>query len=175
MAYSTKEEVRQILEGLVEVGGNRDFTAAGLTDAQVEYEIGNADSQIDLALRKRGYTTPLPPPVPSIIHFLSVDIAVAQCDMIFRGSREYANENHPARMRYDRARRLLLQIVDSDYPIYNPGEGPEIAAIYDAELVNPYPGDVLETKDVFPRGAKFLRTHDGAEYAEESYPGHGGW
>lgn len=173
MAYSTKEDVRQVLVGIVSES-EYDSTSAALSDDQIEYEIGNADSQIDLALRKRGYTTPLPSPIPSVIRNLSVDIAVALSDMTARGSNVYGSENHPARIRYDRARRILLQIGDGSYPIYNPGDGPDITAIYDAEVLNPYPGDVLLTKEVFPRGADFLRG-DGIEYTEEPYPGRGRW
>lgn len=171
MAYSTIADVKLVLQGIVESGGEYDVTPDDLSDEQIEYEIGNADSQIDLALRKRGYSTPLPPPLPEIIHTLSVDIASAQCDMTFRGSREYSNENNPFRLRYDRARRLLVQITDGEYPIYNPGEGPDLTASYDAEVINPYPGDILLTREVFPRGADFLRS--GAEYGEQIEPWRG--
>lgn len=178
MTYSTPEEVRELLQGFVSEPGNEyDVTPDKLSDSQIEYEIMNADAQIDLVLRKRGYSTPLPGPVPDIIHTISRDIATAQCDLIFRGSRDYqgAGDANPFRVRYDRARRLLLQIGDGDYPIYNPGEGPETVAPYDAGVFNPYPGDVLRTEHIFPRGADFLL--GSGEYGEretlttESWPG----
>ena len=170
MAYSTKEDVREILQGLPEQNSspNYDVVPSGLSDAQIEYEISNADSQIDLVLRKRGYSTPLPDPIPTVIHTLSVDIAVAYCDLIFRGSREYTNtSSSPFQIRYNRAMQILRMMADGSYPIYNPGEGPETAEVFDSVVINPYPGDVLLTKDVFPRGADFL--HSDAEYSTRPY------
>lgn len=189
MAYSTKEQVREVIQGHIEEGGEFDVTPSKLSDDQIEYEIKNADAQIDLVLRKRGYSTPLPGgydlasgealpdqefDLPGVINSISIDIAAAQCDLIFRGSRDYqgAGDANPFRIRYDRARKLLLQIGDGNYPVYNPGEGPEYKSPYSAVVFNPYPGDVLLTEEVFPRGARFL--HDnGTEFATRPYSGRG--
>jgi phage gp36-like protein len=164
MAYSTKEEVRQLLQGVVEGGGIPvDYTPNTLSDAQIEYEIKNADEQINATLRRK-YSIPLAEPVPAILNTLSVDIAAALCDMTWRGSKEYTNEYNPFRLRYDRALLILDRIAEGSYPIYNPGEGPndpDSGAI----VINPYDGDVLLTEDVFPRGYRPGPEHQG-EFVE---------
>lgn len=172
MPYSTKEQVREVLKGLANTQDSYDVTPDDLSDTQVEYEIRNADNQIDLSLR-RHYRLPLPEPIPPILNILSVDIAVALCDMTYRGSREYASELSPIRLRYQRAIDILERIAEGIYPIYNEDEGPERGG---AVVINPYPGDVLLTKEVFPRGIHFPAT--GGEFGErvtERYPYHNGW
>jgi phage gp36-like protein len=151
MAYSTAAEVRLVLQGFVDVTpGDPDRTPASLSDTQLEYEIRNADEQINSVLRRR-YNLPLPDPIPIVLKNLSIDIAAAQADMMFRGSREYASALHPMRLRYERALLILDRIATGDYPLYNEGEGPEGVGD-DALVLNPYDGDVLLTEDVFPRG-----------------------
>jgi phage gp36-like protein len=166
MAYSTVTQVRLVLSGFIEnLPGDPDVTPAALSDAQIEYEIGNADEHINAVLRRR-YTLPLPLPVPLILQNLSIDIAAAQCDMIFRGSREYASPLHPARLRYDRALLILDRIATGDYPLYNVGEGPELPSEAGSVVINPYQGDILLTKEVFPRG---YNPKGDAEYAETEF------
>jgi phage gp36-like protein len=165
MAYSTVVQVRLVLQGYAEIPTVGDVTPANLTDAQIGYEISNADEQINAVLRRR-YALPLPVPVPLILGNLSIDIAVALSDMIFRGSREYASVIHPARLRYERALLILDRIATGDYPLYNAGEGP--AEVGDTSIViNPYSGDILLTTDVFPRG---YTPGSGAQFAEEPIP-----
>jgi phage gp36-like protein len=165
MAYSTATEVRVVLAGFIDplAGQDPDYTAAKLSDAQIEYEISNADEQINAVLRRR-YSLPLPIPVPAILKNLSIDIAVAQADMIYRGSREYASELSPARLRYERAKAILDSIATGDYPLYNVDEGPEEVGDT-AIVINPYKGDVLLTKEVFPRGYT-PGNEDNGEYSE---------
>lgn len=165
MPYSTVTEVRLVLQGFVEAGpgSDPDITSALLSDAQIEYSISSADEEINSVLRRR-YALPLPAPIPVIIKNLSIEIAAAQADLIFRGSREYANELSPSRIRYERAKELLERIATGDYPLYNVGEGPE--EVGDTSLViNPSPSDddfILVT-DVFPRG---LPDSEDAEFSE---------
>lgn len=170
MAYSTVSDVRVVLSGFADPGMavDPDYTPAKLSDGQIEYEISNADGEIDSVLRRR-YALPLPLPVPPVLKNLSVDIAAALCDMTFRGSREYASVLSPARLRYDRARKILDSIATGDYPLYNVGEGPEEVGDT-AVVVNPYPGDILLTEEVFPRGLAELETK--AEYAVKPIPYH---
>jgi len=168
MPYSTPNEVRLVLQGFADPtqGDDPDYTPAQLSDAQLEYEISNADEEINATLRRR-YSLPLPTPVPLVLRNLSIDIAAALLDMQFRGSREYASELAPSRIRYDRARLILDRISTGDYPLYNDGEGPSMVGD-EAVVINPYPGDVLLTREVFPRG---LKTIEGtAEYAVEPIP-----
>lgn len=167
MAYSTATQVRVVLKGLVDATiADPDVTPSLLSDAQIEYEISNADEQINSVLRRR-YTLPLPLPVPVILRNLSIDISAAQCDMIFRGSREYASELSPARLRYDRALLILDRIATGDYPLYNIGEGPVLPKEAGSIVINPYDGDVLLTTEVFPRG--YSPGKSGAEFAQTEY------
>lgn len=170
MTYSTPQTVRLVLLGLIDPaidGDDPDHTPAMLTDAQIEYEISNADGHIDSILRRR-YSLPLPDPVPLVIKNLSTDMAAALCDMIFRGSREYSSEFAPARLRYERAEQILMHIANGDYPLYNPGEGPDQTGD-ESIVINPYPGDVLLSCEVFPRGDSPDK-QGGAEYAERLIP-----
>lgn len=164
MAYSTAEEVRLVLQGFMDPtqGSDPDYTPAMLLDAQIEYEISNADEQINSVLRRR-YALPLPLPVPQVLKNLSIDISSYLLDMQFRGSREYANELAPTKLRYDRALLILDRIATGDYPLYNDGEGPEQVGD-EAAVFNPYPGDVLLTTEVFPRG--YVPGTTSAEYSE---------
>lgn len=169
MTYSTVEEVRSILRGFVDgVSADPDVVPSKLSDAQIEYEIKNADAQIDGALRRR-YDLPLPVPVPNIIQVISCDIAAALCDMTFRGSREYPAELAPFRLRYERAKDMLESIASGDYPIYNEGDGP--GEVGGNIVINPYPGDVLLTEEVFAHGGPFDggRGDGSAEMAQIPY------
>ena len=165
MPYSTVAQVRVVLDGFVETPSDPDVTPSELSDAQIGYEISNADEHINAVLRRR-YTLPLPLPVPLILQNLSIDIAASQSDLIFRGSREYASILHPARLRYARALLILDHIATGDYPLYNVGEGPEIDSEAGSIVINPYKGDILLTKEVFPRG---YMPNGEAEYAETEF------
>lgn len=166
MAYSTAPEVRLVLQGHIQaIPGETDVTPASLSDAQIEYEISNADEQINAVLRRQ-FALPLPTPVPPVLRNLSIDIACAQLDMMFRGSREYASDLSPMRLRYARAKEILERIATGDYPLYNPGEGPD--EVGGSIVINPYEGDVLLTRDVFPRGYIPGRG-SGTEYAQVEF------
>jgi phage gp36-like protein len=167
MAYSTPVQVRVVLQGFLDSNqGDPDITPSNLSDAQIEYEISNADEQINAVLRRR-YETPLPEPVPLVIRNLSVDIAAALSDMTFRGSKEYASPLSPFRLRYERALLILDRIATGDYPIYNESESP--MPIGGSIVINPYgDGDVLLTREVFPRG--YDPAHEGSEFAETIQP-----
>lgn len=164
MAYSTKEQVRQLLKGVVEITGAElggDYTPDKLSDDQIEYEIRNADEQINASLRRQ-YKVPLEGELPVILNTLSVDIAASLCDMTFRASREYANELSPFRLRYERANLLLERIAEGTYPIFNEGESPENPG-GGAIVINPYDGQLLEDRDVFPRGGPFVNNQEFGE------------
>jgi len=152
MAYSTVRAVRLVLRGWTDphLGDDPDYTPAMLDDAQIEFAIGDADSQIDSVLR-RIYAVPLPDPVPDIIVSLSTDMAAVLCDGMWRGSREYASELAPARVLWNRCSRILDRIGNGNLQIYNVGEGPDQVG-NEAVVINPYPGDILLDRDVYPRG-----------------------
>jgi phage gp36-like protein len=168
MPYSTWTEVQEVLKGLIEPNEYDVTPGNELSQAQIEREISNADAEIDLALRKAGYSTPLSSP-PALVHQLSIDIAVALCDLTFRGSRAYEGDLSPFRIRYDRAKEILELIAEKDYPVYNPGDpdAPVRGSGYDAVVINPYPGPVLLDKEVFPRGIDFFGER--SEYAETEH------
>jgi phage gp36-like protein len=170
MAYSTVTQVKLVLQGYVDPGPvDPDRTPTLLSDEQIGYEISNADEQINAVLRRR-YIIPLPEPIPLIIRNLSIDIAAALADEIFRGSREYASPLSPARLRYDRALLILDRIAAGDYSIYNEDEAPENIG-GESIVINPEfdQSGLIGVRDVFLRGLGKLTSGD-AEYAEELIP-----
>lgn len=166
MAYSTPKDVRLILQGYSDptVSNDPDRTSARLSDAQIEYEISNADIQIDMILRRRGYETPLPEPVPTVIRNLSIDLAASLSDMTFRGSREYSSPLNPFRLRYERVLMILDRIAEGAYPVYNDSEEANVgtASVFNYEYSN-----LISDTDVFPRGLR--KVGDSGEYAESEY------
>jgi phage gp36-like protein len=114
-----------------------------LDSDQVQQDIDDADSQIDMALTRR-YDTPFVDPIPSAIKFISLNIAAYLCDMRFRGSREYESERYPFPLRYDRARRLLDDL-GSGRRLLNESEDDF------SEVINPYEGTLMNTRHIFTR------------------------
>jgi phage gp36-like protein len=173
VTYSTVPGVRLVLRGFADphLAEDPDYTAAMLDDAQIEYAINDADSQIDSVLRCI-YALPLPDPVPDIVVTLSTDMAAVLCDSMWRGSREYPTELAPARILWDRCTRILDRIGKGSLQLYNVGEGPD--QVGNASVViNPYDGDILLDTDVYPRGNSPDVTAGGrAEYATVPLPYH---
>jgi phage gp36-like protein len=114
-----------------------------LDSDQVQQDIDDADTQIDMALTRR-YDTPFVDPIPSAIKFISLNIAAYLCDMRFRGSREYESERYPFPLRYDRARRLLDDL-GSGRRLLNESEDDF------SEVINPYEGTLMNTRHIFTR------------------------
>lgn len=170
MAYSQVKDVRLVLRGFSDPGmsDDPDYTPAMLDDAQVEWAIKDADSQINAVVRKI-YNVPLPDPVPDIIVTLSTDMAAVIADNMFRGSREYATELAPARLLWDRCTRILGSIGNGSTPLYNVDEGPEPVG-NESVVINPYPDDVLLDREVFPRGNSPDKTGIKVEYATVPMP-----
>jgi Protein of unknown function (DUF1320) len=170
VAYSEAQDVRLILRGWNDphMSDDPDYTPAMLDDAQIEYAIADADSQIDAVLR-RLYALPLPDPIPDLIHGLSTNMAAVLADSIWRGAREYANELAPARLLWGRCTRILDRIGSGSLQLYNVGEGPEPVG-NEAVVINPYPGDILLDTDVYPRGNSPDRTGQKAEFAAVPIP-----
>lgn len=151
MAYSTAAEVRLILVGVnSSPATDYDLTANQLSDAQVEAEIANADSQIDAMIGGR-YTVPFEVPVPPLIHNLSIDIAAYLSDLRFRGAKEYANELNPFYLRYQRALQLLNSVAMGDLDI--PGGTDNGTDVVDGNsiAINPYEGTLMTTQNIFTR------------------------
>jgi phage gp36-like protein len=176
MAYSKRQDVRLVLRGFADpsIAEDPDYTPAMLDDAQIEWAMQDADSQINSVLRGI-YAVPLPDPVPDIIVTLATDMAAVLCDTMFRGSREYASELSPARLMWDRCTRILTNIGKGVVQLYNEGEGPDkvgnVSVIY-----NPYDGDILLDTDVYPRGnSPDVMASGKAEYAIKPLPYHPQW
>lgn len=170
MAYSTVRAVRLVLKGWTDphMADDPDYTPAMLDDAQIEYAIGDADSQIDAVLR-RIYLVPLQDPIPDLVISLSTDMAAVLCDAMWRGSREYASELAPARILWTRCSRVLDRIGNGNLQLFNVGEGPEQVG-NEIVVINPYPGDIMLDSDVYPRGNSPDRVGQGAEYTTRPIP-----
>lgn len=150
-----------------------DYTPAMLEDAQIEWAIRDADSQIDSVLR-RIYAVPLPDPVPDIVVAMSIDMAAVLADNIWRGSREYATELAPARVLWTRCMRILDSIGKGSLQIYNAGEGPDPVG-NEAVVINIYTGDILLDRDVYPHGNSPDKASNKAEYTTVPIPYHPPW
>lgn len=146
MAYSTLAEVRAILIGVdSSPATDYDLTPNQLSDAQIEDDIANADTQIDSALGSR-YTVPFPTPTPPLINSISKDIASYLADLRFRGGKEYASELSPFYLRYQRAVAQLNGLIEGT------GSVPEIdLGTSDGIAINPYEGTLMTTKHIFTR------------------------
>lgn len=145
MAYSTADEVRLLLKGVDNSPAtDYDLTADKLSDSQIEADIVDADSEIDMALGDR-YTVPFPSPVPSPINSLSINIGAYLADLRFRGGKEYASDLSPFYLRYQRARLSLNALAEGTATLPNtpPGAG--------SEVINPYEGVLFGTKHIFTR------------------------
>lgn len=153
MSYSVIKVVRQVLVGV----GNSpatdyDMTPQQLSDAQVGFDIADADSQIDAALGSR-YTVPFVDPIPPLVVNLSINIAAYLCDLRFRGAREYASDLSPFYLRYQRALDILKQLSEGTIVIPDPeGDDDDSALEGHSEVFNPYIGSPLfTTKQIFTR------------------------
>jgi len=108
MAYCTEDDVIAVLIGRRDE--NRNETPAELDLDQIRLAIADADSQINLALKRR-YVVPFVT-VPPLIKSLSIGIASYLSLLTFRGSSPVVDED-PQSLRYDRARRMLDAIQNN--------------------------------------------------------------
>lgn len=110
MAYCTEGDVIAVLVGRREETQNE--TPADLDLDQIRFAIADADTQINLALKRR-YVIPFPAgEVPDLVKSLSVSIASYLTLLTFRGSNPVVAED-PMALRYDRARRMLDAIQNN--------------------------------------------------------------
>lgn len=104
MAYSTEGDIITVLIGRREETQNE--TPADLDIDQIRFAIADADSQINLALKRRYVIPFVDGSVPALVKSLSVSIASYLSLLTFRGSNPVAADD-PLALRYDRARRML--------------------------------------------------------------------
>lgn len=152
MAYSTIEQVREVLKGVDDSPAtDYDMTANLLTDAQIEADIADADSQIDSALGNR-YKIPFAP-VPPLVTSFSINIAAYLADLRFRGSKEYPNELSPFYLRYQRAIQSITAISEgtASIPDGDVLEPPVVGVGNAYGVVNPYEGRLMNTQHIFTR------------------------
>ena len=124
MAYSSEEDVIAVLIGRRDE--NRNETPADLDVDQIRFAIADADTQINLALKRR-YVVPFADgAVPDLVHYLSVSIASYLALLTFRGASP-VTDGDPAALRYDRARRMLDNIQNNRADV----EGAELVTSLD--------------------------------------------
>lgn len=165
MPYSTVEDVRLILKGHYEQAGEYDIEDSQLSnEADILDAIADADSQLDAAIRRRGYSTPLPDPVPDIVKHLSKNIASYLVDLLVRGQQQFQGAEYPFRLRYERARETLRKIETGFIDIYDTGDGPLITGA-GSIVINP--PALISERDVFPRGTPYV--DDRGEFGEVIY------
>jgi phage gp36-like protein len=148
MAYSTVDDVIKVLIGRRDE--TRNETPADLDVDQIKYAIADADSQINLALKRR-YDVPfLDGSVPALIHSLSVNIASYISLLIYRGSNPVASDD-PLFILYDRSRRMLDAIqtgrVDVEGAVELTSLDDAVAAVY-----NEYPEPLFPLYPTFEEG-----------------------
>lgn len=149
MAYSTAEQVRLLLKGVDDSPAtDYDLTADKLSDAQIEADIVDADSEIDAALGDR-YTVPFPTPIPPLVTSLSINIAAYLADLRFRGGKEHASELSPFYLRYRRSRQILNSISEGRGTI--PGLPDDALNGGGSEVFNPYDGILFNTAHIWTR------------------------
>ena len=104
MAYCSESDVIRLLVGRRDE--NRDETPAELDLDQIRDAIADAETQINLALKRR-YVIPFTVgSVPSSIRYLTINIASYLSLLTFRGAAPVSADD-PLAIRYDRARRML--------------------------------------------------------------------
>ena len=104
MAYSTEKDVIRVIVGRRDEVRNE--TPAELDVDQIRAAIADADSQIDLALKRR-YVVPFEEgSVPSTVRQWSINISSYLSLLYFRGSNPVGSDD-PMFLLYDRTRRML--------------------------------------------------------------------
>lgn len=139
MSYSTVEQVR---DALTPGGRATDrTTAAGLTDAQIQDAIDEADSKIDLYLSSR-YITPITAdPTPRIISFWSRSIA-AYLATLTRAKSADIKDDDPVARRY-RAIQQQLELVQQGKAQLPIDQLPADAAQSTVTVQNQHEGDLF--------------------------------
>lgn len=104
VAYCSEKDVIRLLVGRRDE--NRDETPADLDLDQIRDAIADAETQINLALKRR-YVVPFAVGVvPETVRRLTINIAGYLSLLTFRGAASIGSDD-PMGIRYDRARRML--------------------------------------------------------------------
>ena len=147
MSYSTTEDVRNALAPTLAAANS---TASGLTDEQIEDAIAEADGRIDSYIGAR-YVTPvlavgLPPLVPSVIVYLSRDIAAYMATLTFRRSKDMTDQD-PVYRRFAEAKASLIAVSKGQASLPIPENTGNAASQGAGQAINPYAGNLFVDRD----------------------------
>ena len=134
MAYSTEADVIKVVLG--RRSENRNETPAELDVDQIRAAIADADTQINLVLKRR-YAVPFAEgEVPPVVRQWSINIASYLSLLYFRGGQPVSADD-PLALLYDRTRRMLdavqtnrvdvegaTEVTFTADAVYNEYEGP---------------------------------------------------
>lgn len=140
--YTDVTAVRQILSP----DGSTDptlGTAASLSDAEIQEAINEAASEINARVAGR-YTVPFAQ-APAIIEKLNRDIAAYLATLVYRRG-DPIDPNDPVQLRYNRAQTLLAAIQNGKAELVG-AAGPVAEGTAEAEVINPYFGDLFLPAD----------------------------
>jgi phage gp36-like protein len=137
MAYCDEKDVIRVLVGRRDE--TRGETPATLDVDQIRAAIVDADTQINLALKRRYVVPFVEGSVPSIVRVWSINIASYLSLLYFRGSNPVSGDD-PLALLYDRTRRMLdsaqqgrvdvegatenISLDDAVPAVYNEYDGP---------------------------------------------------
>lgn len=149
--YTTIDAVRQVLSPDGDPSATLG-TAASLSDEEIQEAIDEGAAEIDARLGAR-YTVPFEAPIPSILEKLNRDIAAYLATLVYRRG-DPIDSNDPVQLRYNRAQGLLTAIQNGKAELSV--DTGALAESGDAEVINPYEGDLFELGD-FALGAGSYR------------------
>ena len=148
MAYCDEKDVIRVLVG--RRSENRNETPAELDLDQIRLAIADADSQINLSLKRRYVVPFVDGSVPDLVKQLSIAISSYLALLIFRGSNAVGDDDPMARY-YDRARRMLAEIANNRADV----EGAVLISTLDdavPAVYNEFPEPLFPIYPIFEEG-----------------------
>lgn len=140
MPYTSVDDLRLALSP----GGVQDkATASDLSEDELADAIGEAQAEVDARLGAR-YTVPYADgQVPPLVAQLTRDVAAYGATLTHRRFQPLA-QDHPVRLRYDKAQALLVQLARGTATI---PDAEVVASTTDVAVANPYEGDLFVLQD----------------------------
>lgn len=114
--YATREDVRKTAQ---QTASSVDGNASSIPDARIDKELEGATARIDARL-SRQYVVPFDP-VPELIRWICEAIALYNCDLTFRETRDMSTDLNPVLQRYTEAMSLLDKLASGEMAIPPPG------------------------------------------------------
>jgi phage gp36-like protein len=137
MAYATPADVR---DALAPSGDTSAASAAALDDGQLNDAIREATTEVDARVDGAPWDDG---EVPKLINDIVRDIAGYLATLTHRKGSPLPAE-HPVRLRYVRARELLVELAAGRIELEPDGE----LTSTEATVVNPYEGDMWDLNDL---------------------------